>query len=328
MMPGAGGAGAGGVGAGGEPSESSALLDPSAEPWTGGIDEGRREAVHGTPAGGPGLTLPPACVSQEDLDGSPAVGEPNVQANPGGAVPSAAEPVTPVQAGGGVPAVPVPLAPVPGRPRTAEGRDEPSTASALLEGGDAEWGADSRQREPAVAAEPAEEPLDDRVAMPRPATSGGEEDTSAWDSGSAMFAPLLWSAPRGQDDEGDGLFGPGYSSERRETWGSVEPTAATADGDGGESEIASAVEPEPDAQWATWRPSRTADTTGAILAGAGADVPLGCAALLDMDDEEEEENEDPEEPEAEEPSGPREIADLLQQDDTTWGTVNRNSALI
>ncbi|KUO15554.1 hypothetical protein AQJ91_40875 [Streptomyces dysideae] len=190
------------------------------------------------------------------------------------------------------------------------------------------------EKAPSASKESEEELPDDRVGVPQRATDDEEEDTEAWYAGAAMFTPLLLAAGRKRDEEDEEeIFEPGYSSEDRETWGSGEypedeteaeetaGVALTSDG-----EVVIVEEPDSGPQLATWQPSRAADSTGAMLSGNGDAAMLSCGVLSATDEyEEEEESEDTEEEtEDDEASSPREIADLLLQEDSAWGTAKRD----
>ncbi|MFD9495438.1 WXG100 family type VII secretion target [Streptomyces sp. NPDC060005] len=320
-MPGMGGTGQGG-GLSSEPTDASGLLDASAEPWegealTGGDDIG---SELGASAGGEGLTtggmpyLPgtggmgaagagrDATSERTDASGlldesvEPWEGDEDTGTDEVGA-PEGALPGVPYLPGFGTPGTAVRGS----RTGTGTGTGEDGgTASA---GEDGERAGESAAGEPAVvpgagSAAPATAaapvaagsdglPLsgdDGSAVVPRPVADDGEEDFSAWEAGAGAgaFVPLLW-AVRGE-------------RETRET---------SADEQQG-------VTSEP---LSTWQPERQAPGTqsaaqvvrGASGCGDGGPEPEAPDAPEDSEEETEETG--------------RGIADLLIQEESTWGAV-------
>ncbi|MFD4879890.1 hypothetical protein ACFWOB_41920, partial [Streptomyces sp. NPDC058420] len=133
-------------------------------------------------------------------------------------------------------------------------------------------------------------PTGDDAVVGRPVADDGEEDLSVWDTGASAFVPLLWSVPRGRDEE---------------------ETDPAADEQSGTEEART-----------TWQPDRTAPEA---TPGATAGV-LRVAACGDGGPEPEEPEEEPEEEEPEEEPATRNFTDLLVQDESTWGSVPGDSA--
>lgn len=324
-MPGMGGTGSGG-GLSSEPTDASGLLDASAEPWegeamTGGDDVGSElgAAAGGEGLGAGGMPYMPgtggmgatgggrdATSERTDASGllddstepweggedagtdevAPAVATlPGVPYLPGFGAPGAT-----VRAGGSRAAAAEGVASAGAAGEVegeVEGRTEESAtagpAAAPVAGATEPATATTRA---AVGSDGLPLPGDDGTALvPRPVADDGEEDFSAWETGAGAgaFVPLLWAVP-----------GAGATREEREE----EQQGATS---------------EP---LSTWQPERQAPgspvaspvrgVSGCGDGGPEPEVPDG-----ETGDEAGEETEE---------TG-RGIADLLVQDESTWGTV-------
>ncbi|WP_405914821.1 WXG100 family type VII secretion target [Streptomyces sp. NBC_00728] len=312
-MPGMGG-GAGANALTSEPSDASGLLDPSTEPWEGdtalGDDEVGSEL--GAAAGGEGLGTAAAegglaaagMPYLPGMGGAPgsrdAAGE---RSDASGLLEPSTEPWEPEETAeaedvgspdGVLPGVPYLLGF--GAPVSAA---RPATNQGPVEGGEP---AEATAAEPAAAARGDEAeatasgapvmlgsdgvplPADDsNTVVQRPLPADGEEDFSAWEAAAdaGAFVPLLWAVPRQGQTQ-----------------------SGTDEGEDG-----LAHEPR-----STWQPERP---TGETSPDASAVTPF-----VSLDDEPEtdaEEEEALEEEATEEAS--RGIADLLVQEESTWGTV-------
>ncbi|MFE2527191.1 WXG100 family type VII secretion target [Streptomyces sp. NPDC059382] len=347
-MPGMGGAGAGGAGQGSEPTDASGLLDASAEPWegeaaTGGDDVGSES---GATAGGEGLGtggmpyLPGTGGTGAASGGRDGVGE---RSDASGLLDASAEPWEVEEADGddeagapegalpGVPYLPGFGAPAAGARTTSAtrgsgGEDMRTGASAAgtaqaaasptggtAQGGAPQAGTAGGGSTPPGAAPAAAEP--ERAVAPvavgsdglpvsgdtgsavvlRPVADGAEEDFTAWEGreagvGAGAFVPLLWSLPEGRETRtAPEESGPGVAGEPR----------------------------------STWQPERSApgDSPASIngvprVSGCGDGGPEEEAVDPDAETVREQEADG----DAAERTG-RGIADLLVQEESTWGAV-------
>lgn len=317
-MPGMGGTGQGG-GLSSEPTDASGLLDASGDPWegealTGGDDVG---SELGASAGGEGLTtggmpyMPGMGGMGTGGAGRDATSE---RTDASGLLDESAEPWEGGEdtgtdevgsAEGALPGVPyLPGFGAPGTTargsRTGAGEDG-ATVSGREEG---ERAGESAAAEPAVAPEagsaaPVTAPApvavgsdglpvsgdDGSAVVPRPVTDDGEEDFSAWEAGAGAgaFVPLLW-AVRGERESRE-------ASEEERQGPASEPLS-------------------------TWQPERQAPG-----AQSAAQVVRGAAGCGDGGPEPEAPDDASEEPEEEAEETGRGIADLLVQEESTWGTV-------
>lgn len=311
-MPGMGGGmGAGGAGLSSEPTDASGLLDASADPWEGEALTGGDEVGSdlGAAAGGEGLStagMPymPGMGGGMGAGGGSRDGV-NERTDASGLLDPSTQPWNADEESGegevgsltgaapGVPYLPgfgVPGAAVRGTGnRAADTSGEDAEESAQAEGVSAP---DTRTAVTAVAvgSDGLPLPTGDDAVVGRPVADDGEEDLSVWDTGAGTFVPLLWSVPRGRDEE------------------ETDPVADE------QSETGEAR--------ATWQPDRTAPEA---TPGATAGV-LRIAACGDGGPEPEEPEEEPEEEEPEEEPAARNFTDLLVQDESTWGAVPGDSA--
>ncbi|MGV9704812.1 hypothetical protein [Streptomyces sp. NPDC003483] len=323
-MPGMGGMGGGSAGGSGltsEPSDASGLLDPSTEPWEGdaALADGEVGSELGAAAGGEGLGAAageqgpggmgmPYLPGMGGMGGAPgardAAGE---RSDASGLLDPDTEPWEPEEAPesgevgspeGALPGVPYLLGfggpAAAGRPATAGsgiGGGEPAEATS----GEPEGAAEAAGTGPAPSGAPVMIgsdglPLpaaDTGAVVPRPLPGDGEEDFSTWDVAA-----------------GAGAFVPLLWTLPRQ--GQARPGT-------GEDEDGLAHEPR-----GTWQPERQ---------GAGtAPDPSAVTPFLSFDDEPEagEPESDPDEEGAEET--PRGAADLLVQEESTWGTVPGGSS--
>ena len=301
-MPGMGG----GMGAGGgsrdgvsERTDASGLLDPSTEPWNADEESGDDEvgsltgAAPGVPylpgMGGMGASGGGRDGVSERTDASglldPSAQPWNADEESGegevGSL-SGAAPGVPYLPGFGVLGAAVRGAGNRAADTSGEDAGEPARAEEVS-------APDTRTAVTAVAvgSDGLPLPTGDDAVVGRPVADDGEEDLSVWDTGAGTFVPLLWSVPRGRDEE------------------ETDP-AADEQSETGEAR-------------ATWQPDRTApEATPGPTAGG-----LRIAACGDGGPEPEEE---PEEEEPEEEPAARNFTDLLVQDESAWGAVPGDSA--
>ncbi|MEW1824120.1 WXG100 family type VII secretion target [Streptomyces sp. NPDC088196] len=304
-MPGMGG----GMGAGGgsrdgvsERTDASGLLDPSTEPWNADEESGDDEvgsltgAAPGVPylpgMGGTGAAGGGRDGVSERTDASglldPSAQPWNADEESGegevGSL-SGAAPGVPYLPGFGVLGAAVRGAGNRAADTSGEDAGEPARAEEVS-------APDTRTAVTAVAvgSDGLPLPTGDDAVVGRPVADDGEEDLSVWDTGAGTFVPLLWSVPRGRDEE------------------ETDP-AADEQSETGEAR-------------ATWQPDRTApEATPGPTAGG-----LRIAACGDGGPEPEEPEEEPEEEEPEEEPAARNFTDLLVQDESTWGAVPGDSA--
>ncbi|MCH0567246.1 hypothetical protein [Streptomyces sp. MUM 2J] len=147
---------------------------------------------------------------------------------------------------------------------------------------------------------------DDHVALVR-ADGPEAEDTAAWDSAGASFAPLLWSA-RSEDEQE--VLAPGWATEDESTWTGQAGPPAEDDGP----------------RLSTWRPDRSAPTAPGdtvvpavplrSFAGDPSELTAELLAQKPVEDEDRAEDEQPS----------RGIADLLVQEGETWGSAKSDGA--
>ncbi|MFE0521137.1 WXG100 family type VII secretion target [Streptomyces sp. NPDC058954] len=314
-MPGMGGTGAGGAGLTAEPTDASGLLDASADPWEGEelpVDEVGSE--EGAAAGGEGLgTAGMPFMPGMGAAGATGAGRDaaNERSDASGLFEASAEPWSVESEDGGdevgslagaLPGVPClpgfdvtapPARATAGRTAdTAGERERPAPEEeATAPGTVTVTGATTAAPAPmAVGSEGAPLPAeDDGSVIRQPTADDGEEDFAAWEAGAGAFVPLLWALPGAGEEEAD----------------------ARADADGEASE-----------PYTTWQPDRAAS---ALPSGANAGVPA-VALCGDGEPEPEEPEESEEAEESEEEPAVRGIADLLVQDESTWGTVPGDSA--
>ncbi|MER7681712.1 hypothetical protein [Streptomyces sp. NPDC096934] len=317
-MPGMGGMGggsAGGAGLTSEPSDASGLLDPSTEPWEGdaALGDGEVGSELGAAAGGEGLGAAgeqglgaagmPFMPGMGGMGGAPgardAAGE---RSDASGLLDPSTEPWEPEETPesgevgspeGALPGVPYLLGfggpASAARPATARGGIEGGEPAEATSGGP-EGAAGTGETGPATSEAPVMIgsdglPLpgaDSAAVVPRPLPGNGEEDFSTWEVAAGASAFVpLLWALPRQAQAGSGT---------------------DADEDG------LAHEPR-----STWQPDRQA-------AGVAPD-PNAVTPFLSFDDEPEAEEpeSDPDEDAAEESS--RGAADLLVQEESTWGAV-------
>ncbi|MGW3097931.1 WXG100 family type VII secretion target [Streptomyces sp. NPDC001102] len=315
-MPGMGGTGAGGAGVTAEPTDASGLLDASADPWEGeelpvdevGSQEGAAAGGEGLGAGGmpflPGMGAAGAANAGRDAA--------NERTDASGLFEADAEPWTIADEDGddevgslagalpGVPFLPgfdVTAPPVrAAADRAAEtagehGRPVHEEEATVPETGPATGATASAPAPTTVGSDGAPLPArhDDDAVIRQPTADDAAEDFAAWEAGAGAFVPLLWALPGAAEEETD---------PRSDTEGE-------------------ATEP-----YTTWRPDRDAPA-----APGGANPGVATQALCGDGGPEPEEPEQGEEPEeSQEEPAVRGIADLLVQDESTWGTVPGDSA--
>ncbi|MEV6546745.1 WXG100 family type VII secretion target [Streptomyces sp. NPDC051665] len=305
-MPGMGG----GMGAGGgsrdgvnERTDASGLLDPSTQPWNADEESGDDEVGSLTGAA-PGVPYLPGMGGMGTAGGGrDGVSE---RTDASGLLDPSTQPWNADEESGddevgslsgaapGVPYLPgfgVLGAAVRGAGNRAAGTSgEDAGESAQAEGVTAP---DTRTAVTAVAvgSDGLPLPTGDDAVVGRPVADDGEEDLSVWDTGASAFVPLLWSVPRGRNEE--------------------------------ETDPAADEQSETEEARNTWEPDRTAPEA---TPGATAGV-LRIAACGDGGPEPEEPEEEPEEEEQEEEEpAARNFTDLLVQDESTWGSVPGDSA--
>ncbi|MFJ9721787.1 hypothetical protein ACIRP3_03475 [Streptomyces sp. NPDC101209] len=309
-MPGMGGTGAGGAGLTAEPTDASGLLDASADPWEGqelvdevGSQEGAAAGGEGLGAGGmpflPGMGAAGAGNAGRDAT--------NERTDASGLFEADAEPWTVAD---------------------EDGDDEVGSLAGAPPGVPYLPGFD-------VTAPPARTTADRAAGTagerPRPAD---EQEAAAPETGPVTGATASASAPTTVGSDGASLPAQDHNSVIRQptaddaaedfaAWeagaGAFVPLLWALPGAGEEETGPEGAATEP---YTTWRPDRDAP-----VSPSGANAGVTTEALCGDGGPEPEEPEQAGEPEeSQEEPAVRGIADLLVQDESTWGTVPGDSA--